>query len=759
MRATVWALTALTMPLAIGAAHAFPCDQAKYHAQDGLSAELGPQQLIVTWDGANPATQLRAAFALQNGVPVIQEIAAQNGSGWSTILANAKPDFRVVSGLRRISEQQLEPLRKLGVPIAQAIIDKYKWEAFWDAPLRVGVAQKNVGPPIEGIDAQPGLPRTADEIHRSVAAYAVQRCVLKTDGLRLEVSFPGVTLLPFTGQLQYTFYRGTNLIRQEVIAKTDLPSVAYKYDAGLGHLASGGTRAIWRDATGAEVTEGFGGGINKDPVPVQSQNRILALQTSGGGIALFPPPHNFFWAREISTNLGYNWYRKDPDGFVAGGVRQAESEAAPGQSGRGTQDFRDNFALYSAPPGSMQRMAVYLQVDPAGGAKAMEGARAFTRGDHYKPLPGFQVMLAHLHAYFVRRLKEAGGNPDEKALDLDAAKAVGVNVLAPIDGGAAGRGKPPSPEEYLSDLDMLYDMVKRHSDRDFTIMPNLEITEGEVPSLVTAMGGHWDFQMPHPVYYAQGRTAGQPLVEQQPGRGNVYHLGSAQDMTEMMHREGIIAFMPHPRSKGSTGYPDALKDTPRFQDESFRGIGWRWGMGLDRSEIRLCDNRCLTTLDDMNNWVAGLPTPPKYIQAISELYQQSPGDEIYANTPVNYLHIATVPEAGNWQPIVDTLRRGDFFVTSGEVLIPHYEIRREGGKAQIQADVEWTFPLEFAEIVWGDGKKTSRQIIRATDLPAFGRKHFELAVDLKDKAWIRFAVWDSAGNGALAQPVKIRDIN
>jgi len=46
-----------------------------------------------------------------------------------------------------------------------------------------------------------------------------------TDGARLEANFPGVTLGIFTGGLRYTVYRGTNLLRQEVIAKTDEPSV------------------------------------------------------------------------------------------------------------------------------------------------------------------------------------------------------------------------------------------------------------------------------------------------------------------------------------------------------------------------------------------------------------------------------------------------------------------------------------------------------------------------------------------------------
>ena len=178
-------------------------------------------------------------------------------------------------------------------------------------------------------------------------------------------------------------------------------------------------------------------------------------------------------------------------------------------------------------------------------------------------------------------------------------------------------------------------------------------------------------------------------------------------------------------------------------------------MGLDGSETRLCEYRCLPLFDDMNNWVADLPTPPKYLQAISEVYQQGYGDDIYANNPVNYVRLNALPAPGDWTPIVDAMKNGDYFVTSGEVLIPAYGVRGSGNTRTIVADVEWTFPLDFVEVVWGDGTKTDRQIIRTTDLPAFGTHHFEIPFDAAGKKWVRFAAWDSAGNGAFVMPVKL----
>ena len=86
-----------------------------------------------------------------------------------------------------------------------------------------------------GID----LPRKPEEIQRAWATFQITGCQVKTDGARLEVTFPGVTLGVFSGDLRYTVYRGTNLLRQEVVAKTDAPSVAYKFVAGLKGFAIG----------------------------------------------------------------------------------------------------------------------------------------------------------------------------------------------------------------------------------------------------------------------------------------------------------------------------------------------------------------------------------------------------------------------------------------------------------------------------------------------------------------------------------------
>jgi hypothetical protein len=421
------------------------------------------------------------------------------------------------------------------------------------------------------------------------------------------------------------------------------------------------------------------------------------------------------------------------------GLRQAEQEEDP--------EFYHNFALYSARPGTWQQMPVFLYVSPGEAEAALESALAFTHHDRFKPLPGYQVMGNHYHVGFVERL-EASGSMDTRLNDIEAAKGAGINIYGIIDGGRGrGRDRLKGQAEY-------YDAARRHSDKNFLILPDEENTGIE-------LGGHTDLLSSRPVFYLADRKVGGPLVESHPTYGKVYHLGSPADLMEMTERENALIFVPHPRSKGSTGFPDAVKDQPYFQHQNYRGFGYRWGMGIDASEKRLCEYRCMGLWDEVSNWMAGLPTPPKYMQAISEARSdigdrgRPPYDDTYGMSPVNYVKLDRLPTVDDRSPLINALKHGDFFVTSGEVLIATYAMEGTGDEKTITADVEWTFPLDFVEVVWGDGQTTGRRIISTTDLPAFGTKRFKIPFHAAGKKWIRFAAWDVATNGAFVQPMKL----
>ncbi|HKB10873.1 MAG TPA: hypothetical protein VKD69_09465 [Vicinamibacterales bacterium] len=772
MRVSV-ATVALALVAASASADPLTCALTGYKATPGLTAAVADNALTVTWNGEKDS-ELRMKLAIDGGAPTVREIAIRKAAGrWATLAANVTPEFRVVSGMRRMTQQQLRPdsiealggkpsakvweLFKKDDPswvdeaikegqIKESDVERWKWEAFWDAPLYVEGSGKRPPshatsiPPMNGLFQQKRLPRTSDEITRAAATYASTSCEVKTNGARLEITFPGVTLGVFAGRLQFDVFKGSNLIRQVVIAKTDRDNVAYKYDAGLKGLAiQAGTRVTWRDLAGRWQDQRFGGLVNREPATVWSSNRLIAADFAGGSIAAFPPPHAFYGARESNQILGDNYYRKDSETSFAFGIRQAEKEEDP--------EFLHNFALTSARPGTWQQMPVFLYVSADRAQAAIDAALAFTHGDTFVPVPGYQVMGSHYHVGMVKRLKALGGL-DDRLNDVESAKAIGINIFGVIDGG---RGR--SPEAFLAGQAEYYDAARRQSDKTFLVMPNMENTGIEI-------GGHHDLMVSKPVFWTIGRAAGQPLVEQHPKYGTVYHLGGPADLFEMTRRENLIVNMPHPRAKGSTGFPDGVKET-HFAQATYEGAGYRWGMGIDGSEKRLCEYRCLGLFDEMTNWYVDRPIPLKHMQAISEARSdigergRPPYDAMYANGPVNYVKLDRLPTVDDMSPIINAMKRGDYFVSSGEVLISSYAVGGSGNQRTISADVEWTFPLDFVEVVWGDGVTTDRQIIPTTDLPAFGKKHFQIPFNAAGKKWVRFAAWDVATNGAFVQPIRL----
>ena len=128
------------------------CALDGYKAQPGLTATQANDALTVQWSGERNQ-DLRLRFVLANGTPTIQELAVRRaGAGWGVVASNATSDYRVTTGLRRMSTQQIAPLRGLGVELTNEIVDKYRWDPFWDAPLDMSPPNGRGGnpPPAQG---------------------------------------------------------------------------------------------------------------------------------------------------------------------------------------------------------------------------------------------------------------------------------------------------------------------------------------------------------------------------------------------------------------------------------------------------------------------------------------------------------------------------------------------------------------------------------------------------------------------------------
>ena len=729
------------------------CDFSDYQALEGLRAEAIDGDVLFEWTGGRlgaeagsvalqpPSPTLRALFGLEAGEPVIRQLAVLSRAGhWAPLVRDARPEFHVAEGRRRISNQQINPMRDLGREATPEVVEEEKWKVFWDAPLNV--------PGLDGVN--PGLPRDPSEVSRSDVQYEVTACSVRRDGVRLEISFDGLTLGSFRGSLRFTVYEGSNLVRQEAVAATAEPSVAYVYRAGLSGLRNENyLRMRWRDVARDWQHYRFGGGANDGPVPLRARNRVLLLEQERGALAVFPPSHKFFFAREIEMNLGYVWYRQRGDGGFDVGVRQGEreemyrpwgaSESIWEKRVRQSRRFaQGNFALYNAPPGSMQRMAVYYYLGPRDAHSTLEEVLSYTNGDRFKPLAGYQVAVSHFHTHFAEQLTDLG-SLDARPGWISAFRGLGINIAMMSD--FHGDGHPGDKGEIrYREQGEYFEACRRHSDTDFLLMP------GEEPNAY--LGGHYTLVFPKPVYWSMVRADGAEFESAHPAYGKVYRVGSASEMLSLLEAEQGLVWQAHPRTKGSTFYPDAVRDAPHFLSDRYLGGAFQTLPG-DLSEARICERRCFGTLDDMNNWAG-----PKYLIAEGDTYTKYPEDEIYPHLTVNYVRLDQLPMFDeDWSPITEAMRRGDFFVSTGEVLLPSFRIEGEGTSKTLAAEVEWTFPLEFVEIVWGDGKLTGRQVLPTAELGSFGRKTFRIRFDAAGRKWVRFAAWDSAGNGAFTQPV------
>ncbi len=727
------------------------CDLTAYKPGPGLTATQSPGGLAVTWTGER-SEQLRAVFAIRSGQPVVQELAIRKTptAKW-TILGNGlTPEFQVTTGKRRLSEQQMAPLRELGIALTPEVVEREKWFAFWDAPLSVpGRAGTNLD-----------LPRKPEEIRRSHATFHAGSCKVESNGARLEVSFPGVELGIFSGELRYTAYRGSNLLRQEVIASTKEESVAYKYDGGLqGFQIKTDSTLVWRDSARGWQQYGFGGSPNQEGVGLQARNRLAILETGSGtlgagSLAVLPPSHKFFFAREIETNLGYVYYRKDSETSFAIGARQPEREEAFRPAGvsdavwtRRVAEARgdlQNFALYNAPPGTNQRMAVYFYLSAKDAKATQPDVMAYTHDDIYKPVPGFKVLVSHFHFHLNEQLSDSG--MDYQPTWLPTFRALGINIAILADFHSDSH-PTDTGRLRLDEQKVYFEGSRRYSDRDFLLIP------GEEPD--ANFGGHYMFVFPKPVYFTHLRKPPvaplQPFQETIDGYGKVYHTTTAANELDLLKQENGLVWQTHPRTKGSAGYPDATKDTDFFKSDRFLGGSFQ-SLPVDQSEKRICEGRCLKLLDDMNNW-----SGPKYMISEGDTYMKHPDDETYGQLVVNYVKLDRVPKFDEgWDPVLKAMRAGDFYNTTGEVLLRNWLIEGKGAQSAYNAEVEWTFPPEFAEVVWGDGTITDRKILDLTTMSPLATKKLRIPFDATGKKWVRFAIWDSAGNGALTQPIHLK---
>lgn len=552
---------------------------------------------------------------------------------------------------------------------------------------------------------------------------------------RVRLSIEGLAAGSFSGRFEITIFAGSALVLTEAVLTTREDRRAILYDAGLVAPERRAAGYAWIDPrAGAQTAPAdTPGGVRA------ARFRSAALEFAGGSVAVFPPPHRYLYPLDFADNYGFNWLGRNYDAAFPGdgiGVRQP-----PAGDNRFTP-------WVNAPPGTEQRLPLFFRFGPELAAASLAAVQTYTRGDRFADLPGYKKFTSHYHVEhtldLLDRQRAAGHDALPEALRepgfAKAFRAAGVDIvhLAEFHNGQTPR---LGPDERLRQLRTLHAECARLSDEKFLLLP------GEEPNV--HLGGHWISFFPKPVLWVLNRPAGAPFAETLASGETLYRVGSPADVLALMQREHGLMWTAHARIKSSIPFPDGYRDTPFFKSPQFLGAAWK-AMPADYSRDTL-GWRVLDLLDDMNNWGAD-----KRALGEVDIFKIEPHSELYGHMNVNYLKLDRLPRfADGWQPVLDVLRGGEFFVTTGEILVSEFRVT-PGATPTFSAKLKWTLPLAFAELIGGDGTRTVRHRVDLGDTRAFGEKGFSAGLPpTPGLRWARFAVWDVAGNGAFTQPVAL----
>ena len=201
----------------------------------------------------------------------------------------------------------------------------------------------------------------------------------------------------FSGKLRFTLYAGCDLIHLQSVVQTKQDARALLYHAGL--TCDPKDKAVsW---IGLDDKLHRTNEITKPAKPVKVRHRTIALETENGGLAIFPPPHRYFYPLDEAYNLGFTWRGNDFMNKVSGfgiGIRQ---------------DLKGDdrwVPWFNAPPETQQELGIFWLPSTNRGNKLFDRVKAYTNGDRFPVIPGHKKFTSHYHIEHTTRLLELREN-------------------------------------------------------------------------------------------------------------------------------------------------------------------------------------------------------------------------------------------------------------------------------------------------------------------------------------------------------------
>ena len=216
---------------------------------------------------------------------------------------------------------------------------------------------------------------------------------VRSEGNRCIVDINELQGSAFSGKLRFTLYAGCELIHLQSIIQTQKDARALLYHAGLTCDPKGKAVSwIGLDDKLHRTNE-----IDQPAKPVKVRNRTIALETDAGALAIFPPPHRYFYPLDEAYNLGFTWrgsgfMKKIPKFGI--GIRQ---------------DLKGDdrwVPWFNAPPDTQQELGIFWLPSRDRGNKIFDRVKAYTHNDRFPELPGHKTFTSHYHIEHTTRLLE-----------------------------------------------------------------------------------------------------------------------------------------------------------------------------------------------------------------------------------------------------------------------------------------------------------------------------------------------------------------
>ena len=221
----------------------------------------------------------------------------------------------------------------------------------------------------------------------------LESVVVRSIGNRCIVELGKLGGSTFSGKLRFTLYAGCDLIHIQSVVQTKQDARALLYHAGL--TCDPKDKAVsW---IGLDDKLHRSSEIAKPAVPVKVRHRTIALETENGGLAVFPPPHRYFYPLDEAYNLGFTWRGNDFMNNVSGfgiGIRQ---------------DLKGDdrwVPWFNAPPGTQQELGIFWLASLDRGDRLFDRVKAYTHGDQFPLMPGHKTFTSHYHIEHTTRLLE-----------------------------------------------------------------------------------------------------------------------------------------------------------------------------------------------------------------------------------------------------------------------------------------------------------------------------------------------------------------